>query len=56
MGNEISDRKNKAKAEASRNCPDGEAIKKEEEDQTGSFNRCLTFSSLFVCLEKIAFR
>lgn len=40
MGNELSDLKNKAKSNASRNRPDGEAVKSAEEtDQTGrSFN------------------
>ena len=40
MGNEMSDQKTskamKPKPEAPRNVPDGEAIKSEEEDQTGS--------------------
>jgi len=39
MGNEMSDQKKgkgKPKQELPRNVPDGEALKSEEEDQTGS--------------------
>jgi len=50
MGNEMSDQKKgkgKPKQEVPRNVPDGEAIKSEEEDQTGS-KRCTdTFRRLF---------
>ena len=48
MGNEISDRKNKRKPEAPLNERDG-AGNKEDGDQTGSFNGCLTFTSTLVC-------
>ena len=54
MGNEQSNRKNKGKDEnTSRNVPDGEAVKtgeddQREDDQTGIFYRCLTFTSQLV--------
>lgn len=61
MGNELSDLKNKAKSDASRNRPDGEAVKSAEEtDQTGrSFNlfaRRLSWHGHFqnVCLQLLS--
>lgn len=52
MGNELSDLKNKAKSDASRNRPDGEAVKSAEEtDQTGrSFN---LFARRLSCLSTV---
>ena len=50
MGNEMSDQKKskgKLKEEAPRNVPDGEAIKSEEEDQTGSQRSTDKFRRLF---------
>lgn len=41
MGNEMSDRKNKAKPDMSRNGPDGESKKAEEGDQTGDYQRSI---------------
>lgn len=47
MGNEMSDRKSKAKAEIPRNGPDGESKKTEEGDQTGEHYLTIYLRQLF---------
>lgn len=47
MGNEMSDRKSKAKAEIPRNGPDGESKKTEEGDQTGEYYLTIYLRQLF---------